>query len=480
MTYCLSLPATVLAGLLVLIDVGVAPPAQAFGVDVCYNSPTSGEAPIRNCIGVEQICRSSNLTVMQGIGCRVAATGDSLSGLTGGNAIIGARSLVHSDSTYLMAQILGYTPWQAYQTMIYDEATDQSDYFPFDQNGAQMMSDADIADCRANWGPAMPRQCLVITRVMNGIYKFNDASGGMLLHLHARYSPNGLPPPAIGYPADYLASPNAPYEPLLKNLQAWVFGQRSDACVAGLLTRTGNSPLASCERTGLVLDSPASFFAAGVSRLKIPFQSNLGRLIVTSDDTATVTADDRSLQAFVSPHDLLFANPGIFLHSLADRYSHHLCTDRSYMFRKVSGNYDSNYAQVTCAQGSHFLWHAWEQGTVQSTANLAPEYQTMRPALEAVYDQLAAYARLRRIPVNASANRAVLIDDLINVLQIYDPKARLDAMVALMERYQALPLPGHGSVAGLSLDAWLVRAGTAPREPLTRCQRSDGNCRKGS
>lgn len=453
-----------LGGLLLLLAAGTPLPASGFGVDVCYNSPTSGEAPIRNCIGVEQICRTSNLNAPQAVGCRVAATSDSLSGLTGGNAIIGARSLLHSDSTYVMAQLLGFTPWQAYQVMIYDEATDQSDYFPFDQNGAQMMSDAEIAECRANWGPKMPRRCLAITRVMNGIYKFNDASGGMLLHLHARYSPNGAPPPAIGYPANYLAAPNANYEPLLNNLRAWVFEQRPDACVAGLLlpgraTNGGGNRVTPCEDRSRVLDSPASFFAAGVSRLEIPFQSNLGRLVVNSADGSTVTAEDRALLTFIYPHDVRFAKPGIFLHSLADRYSHHLCTDNSYFFRLASGNYDSHYGKVACAQGSHFLWHAWEQGTVQDGTNLAPQYQTMRPALEAVYDQLAAYGRLRGIAPRPAVNRQQVVGDLVQVLEIYDPKSRLDAMVTLMQRYRALPLPGHGDVALLSIEAWLMRAG---------------------
>jgi len=450
--------------LLAALAAGSPAPAEAFGVDVCYNSPTSGEAPIRNCIGVEQICRTSNLNRPQAAGCRVAATADSLSGLSGGNAIIGGRSLLHSDSTYLMAQLLGFTPWQAYQVMIYNEATDQSDYFPFDQNGAQMISDTDIEECRANWGAAMPRRCLAITPVMNGIYKFNDATGGMLLHLHARYSPNGAPPPAISYPADYLTGANAAYEPLLNNLQDWVFEQRPDACVAGLLlstrTNSGNrSRFIPCEASGRVLDSPTSFFAAGVTRLQIPFQSNLGRLVINATETSTVLAEDQAFAAYIYPHDTRFAKPGIFFHSLADRYSHHNCTDLSYFFRLTSGNYDSKYAQVPCAQGSHFLWHAWEQGTVQDTTNLAPQYQTMRPALEAVYDQLVAYGRLRGIVPRTAVNRQQLISDLVNVLESYDPKSRLDAMVALMERYRALPLPGHGDVASLSIEAWLTRAG---------------------
>lgn len=440
-------------------------PVSAFGVDVCFNSPTSGQAPVRNCIGVEQVCRTSNLVPSRQLACRVAATADSLSGLSGSNAIIGGRSLLHSDSTYLMAQLLGYSPWQAYQVMIYDEATDQSEYTPYDQNGGQMLTDAEIADCRGQWGPTMPRRCRVLSPVLNGLYKFNDETGGMLLHLHARFSPNGAPPPAIGYPANYLSAAHARYEPLVNNLRAWVFGQRANACVGGIVAAVAATPSgapAPCEMRERTLASPQSFFAAGVTRLQIPFESNLGVLIVNQDDRGTVRAEDRSFGAYIAPQEVAFAKLGVFLHALADRYSHHECTDRSWFYRQVDGNYDSRYDAVACGQGSHFLWHAWEQGTDQSAGNLAAEHQTLRPALEAVFTQLQQYAPMRNVALHSSLDRQLLIDRLIDVLGIYEPQQRLDAMVRLMEHYGALPLPGHGSVANLSIEQWLTAA-RAPR-----------------
>jgi hypothetical protein len=442
-----------------------ASPASAFGVDVCYNAPDSGLAPIRNCIGVEEVCRTSNLSPPLELGCRVAATADSLSGLSGGNSIIGGRSLLHSDSTYLMAQLIGFTPWQAYQVMIYNEATDQSDYFPFGQDGRQMLSDEEIAGCRSNWGYAMPRYCWVITPEVNGLYKFNDEDGGMLLHLHARLSPDGSQPPAIGFPADYFSSANAPYEPLINNLRDWAFDRRPDACVAGIVARTSKSDRATprCEVRDRVIKSPQSFFAAGVSQLQIPFSSQLGRLVVNRDERGTVHASDRSFQDYIAPHQLGFAKLGVFLHALGDRISHHMCTDRSWFQREASGDYNSRYDQVACAQGSHFLWHAWEQGTEQERGNLEVRYQTLRPALESVYDQLLASARLRGLPVNGGIDKQVIIDRLVAVLGIFDPQQRLDAMVMLMEEYKVLPLPGHGSAAKLSLEQWLRAAGAQQR-----------------
>ena len=443
-------------------------PVQSFGVDVCYNSSASGQPPIRNCIGVGEICRTSNLLPAEEVACRAKAFTDSLSGLSGNNSIIAGRSLVHSDSTYLMAQLMGYTPWEAYQISIYNEATDQSFYLPFDQKGRQILDDNMISQCRATWGLGMSRQCLITTKEMNGIYKFNNESGGMLLHLHARFSPDGVQPPSIGLPADYFSPANAPYEPLLTNLQDWALNRRQDACVAGiLLQNTGGAPASTpCETGDKVIKSPQNVFALGVPQLQIQFFSNLGRLIINEDDKGRVLATDSSFQEFVTPHQLDFAKLGIFLHAYADRVSHHMCTDRSWFQREDSGNYNSSYDQVYCAQGSHFLWHVWEQGTNQDSDNLELEFQTMRPALQGIWAQVLESARMRNLELKTGINETELIDKLIDVLVLYDPTSRLDAMVALTESYGALPLPGHGSVANLSVNEWLDLAGAPQTEQV--------------
>ncbi|ARB93028.1 hypothetical protein [Legionella longbeachae] len=430
----------------------------SFGVDVCFNSPTTTPV-IQNCINLDSSCRTSNLTKAQEVTCRIAALADGLSGLSGSNNIIGGRSLVHSDSTYLMAQLIGFTPWQAYQIMIYDEATDQSDYVPYNQNGAQMLTDDEIANCRDHWGPSMPNQCLIITRVMSGIYKFNYTTGGMLLHLHARFSPDGTPPPALPYPTDYLSEANKPYEVVLNNFHAWVFDERINACSSGIL-HADTPPYASksaCEDSSRTLYSPMYFFAPGISPKPIPFVTTLGPLII-NESTPNTIATDASFNAYIKPHDVTYAKPGIFFHALADRYSHHMCTDNSYFYQDSNGNYTSVYSKVLCAQGSHFLWHAWEQGTNQSTSNLAAQYQTMRPALEAIFDQLVAYRKFLGGTVKP-IDKAALMNELMTVLAIEDPVTRLNNMVNLMEAHGALSLPGHGTTANLTIDQWLTLAG---------------------
>jgi len=69
---------------------------------------------------------------------------------------------------------------------------------------------SEIAYCRSHWNSNFPNHCLIITEVMNGIYKFNSATGGMLLHLHTRYSSNGLSPPPFIYPSDVFSPYNNP------------------------------------------------------------------------------------------------------------------------------------------------------------------------------------------------------------------------------------------------------------------------------
>ena len=433
--------------------------ANAFGVDVCFNDPSFGGGIIQNCINIDESCRTDNLTYAQQITCRGNALISSLSGLSGSNAIIGGRSLVHSDSTYLMAQLIGFSAWQAYQIMIYDEATDQSEYTAFNQAGAQILSNSEIASCRENWGPNMPNECLILTPVLSGLYKFNYVTGGMLLHLHAQFSPSGNALPPVGYPIDYLSPQNIQNDPLLGNFQAWVFDRRTDACAAGITTPM-SSITSPCAPATNILNSPQNFFAPGFTQLAVPFFTTLGPLIIDQNSTGNVYATDSSFQSYINPHDVAYAKMGIFLHTLGDRYSHHLCTDNSYFYAESGGNYNSNYSQVYCAQGSHFLWHGWEQGTTQTTDNLATQFQTMQPALSEVYDQLIAYAAYKGITINPSLNKTAILTNLITVLQEFDPQTRLNNMVSLTETtYGLLPLPGTGSAAAYSTDMWLRLAG---------------------
>lgn len=422
----------------------------AFGVDVCFKDK-QGKRILRNCIDIPNRCRTEHLDKKDKADCQKKALSDSLKGLIGYNQIVGARSLIHSDATYFLAQVIGYTPWQAYQIMIYNEATDQSAYTPFNQQGKALLSSSLLSDCRKHWGPNMPPACLLATPNIQGVSKFNFKTGGTFLHLHARYSPTGKPLPPISYPTHYLDDPV--HEVVLSNFKTWLYNQRWDACVGGITTdhMALKSP---CESSRFRWRNHVS-----LSKIEIPIWTTLGTLVIQPLKIKLIVARNQYLKKYLFPHDSDFAKLGIFLHTLQDRYSHHLCVDHSYFYRQPDGQYRSIYHPNYCSQSNHFLWHAWEAGTLQTDANLNPIYQTMRPALENTFDQLMSYATYHHILINKSLNKQQLIDELIQVLQITSPDERLKQMVLLMAQYHLLPLPGHGQHATEPLEAWLKQSG---------------------
>lgn len=85
-------------------------------------------------------------------------------------------------------------------------------------------------------------ECLSMTHKLMGFYKFNDDSGGQLLHLHSRYSEEKSAPAKTDFPTDYFSPKNVQHEVLLANLKEWAFGRRDDLCASGI-TEDMSAPL---------------------------------------------------------------------------------------------------------------------------------------------------------------------------------------------------------------------------------------------
>jgi hypothetical protein len=436
--------------------------AFAFGVDVCFNNPNevSSDEIIRNCINVNYVgdiyCRTDVLTTAEEAICRQEALTDSLSGLGGSNSVIGGRSLVHSDATYLMAQLLGFSPWEAYQIMMYAEATDQGDYEAFNQDGYALLSEDEVSECRGNWGSDMDPKCSLITPDVTGLYKFNQTTGGMWLHLQPRYTPSSEARPEITYPImDYLSDDISATEPILANLSGWVFGERENFCVLGL-TQDMSDVEAACEvEQEVVIEGYFMQF----EEVLIPFTTVLGDFIVNEANDAE--ANDESLGAFIHPQDPGLAKLGVLIHVLGDRYSHNLCTDNFFIWKnEEGGGYGNEWDPDGCAQGLHFLAHVWEAGTDQS--NLSEiTHRTMQYTIEADFDLLERYAIEISGHAVPSVEKTEIVSEIMGVLETYEPAERLGAMVTLMEARGVLPLPEHGAYLGeeLSIDDWLREAG---------------------
>ncbi len=192
---------------------------------------------------------------------------------------------------------------------------------------------------------------------------------------------------------------------------------------------------------------------------QVQFRAELGTLMLNDDPTLLVATTSEAMAAYL-PHDPDMARMGIYLHSLADRISHHMCTDRSTMYRETDGNFNTEFSSYGCGQGSHFLWHVWEQGTDQNDI-ADQDYRTLEVALDVIWDELVARGRDLGIEgVNSPVlDKATAIQGLLDVLGIYESAERLNAMVEFLVNNGLEPLPGHGANSGASIDAWLEMVG---------------------
>jgi hypothetical protein len=92
-------------------------------------------------------------------------------------AIPPGRSMIHADSTYFIAQALGYRADVAYWIAAYNENADYAVYAPIDQCGVQATA--------TNSGASY------ITAKFNGFQRTNNKSDGPLYHYVLNFSPSG-------------------------------------------------------------------------------------------------------------------------------------------------------------------------------------------------------------------------------------------------------------------------------------------------
>ncbi|TAK78361.1 MAG: hypothetical protein EPO11_01335 [Gammaproteobacteria bacterium] len=407
----------------------------AFGQDLCFGQPS-----ISNCINIPTECRTDKLEFKELQYCKQIALTDAMNAMFVSTTVTGGRSMVHLDSTYYLAQIIGFKPVEAYQIAIYDEAADTGQYNAFNQDGTQILSNEEIQNCAVNRNK--DKKCLLITPMLSGVTRFNNTSGGMLLHLPARYADQPIPPAT--YPTDYLLTPEL--DKYLANLKDWAFGTYPYACVGGI-TDEAHQCVESTPSHPAIIHGNIPFLATDVAQ-PVKLNAILGEQIINegSKGGLTPTVYASQIDAYVYPHRGELAKLGLFLHALQDRYSHHHCSDASYIAPSEHG-YEAHFDNTACAQGIHMLAHGWEAGTRQSDINLIQaDDHTVGPALSVTYDQLLAYAESYGVRVNQHLDKEKILSELLLRLSIEDPVERLNAMVGLFKEKGLVPLPGHGGV----------------------------------
>lgn len=463
--------------LLVLLMLGLAPAAQAFQEDICPD----GAAGWRECL--LNPCAAGDEAVHCGVASAVTALSSTfLVPVTGR----GARSTIHFDATYLLAQAAGFSPREAYVVAAYDAATDMGQYVHRDQQGRLAI---DPTGC-----DAQRRQpgCWLLSHTIGGVVRNNFADGGLFFHFmasaHRETAGEGLAP--------QVDDPRR--EPLLHRLRRWAYGQ-GPLCVAGLTDAAGERCFVSALRQDSSLAGRMPYESEGGALTSVDWVSAIAEQKIATDPVSGANTPASALGGHIAAEDLPLARLGIYLHALADRISHYRCIDASdvqgpraadagavalnplmdllyqtalhlgtlpaYLqsLQPTPPSHDPDYLFLydveECDQSKHFLRHSWETG--HDHHQLAAAQQTARHGLRAVLDELIHYAAAQRLPgarpLDAAA-RDALVEAVLDATDVAGAQARVDALTALAQGRGWLPLPLHG---GESLESWQEKSGSA-------------------
>ncbi|WP_051997195.1 hypothetical protein [Gordonia paraffinivorans] len=388
------------------------PKARAFAEDVCY---TPG-APPHSCAPLPFACPPS----------------DAHDPICGARAFfrygytlrqpLGGRSLVHTDSTYIMARKIGFSLQDAYWIAAYSEATDLGTFRPRDMRGNPV-----------------PNAAALTTKDISGLVRTHFKTGGFLFHFLPTMRgprsplPNGLRPDVD----------DPRHEVMLTHIRRWAMegpGSNAPLCTGGFTDRTARGDYATGTTCyGGPNPAPINGKYSLVDPIPIPFQNVTGRQVISDGVTS------ERFDAHVGPQSAN-ARIGIYVHALGDRISHHECTDEGTIAPPAQGrrSFDIDLLQPDCDQGPHAVRHEYETGV--DFHSLDPHDRTTEAALSMVYDELVNFARVRGV-LNAeattpAAKKSVVSDGLLPALERRNPEARIRAVTAVGCRLGVPAFPG--------------------------------------
>jgi len=383
-----------LVSLCVLVTAMVAAPAHAFLEDLCLPrqqggpalswclNPTCAQTPPPNRACPQQIFEFG--TIKPG------------------------RSMIHADSTYFIAQALGYRADVAYWIAAYNEVADYTQYVPIDQCGVQAANVNSIANGNTlPIGSTKPKPnsgADYITARFNGFRRTNLQTDGPLDHYVVSFSPNGQGTDVHGaagvqalYPL-YYPRPGYPehiddtYQKTLANLRQWALIPTTDPgllCAVGLTDSTGTKCLTGATITGKVpiLVNPVNPTPLAINTVTGPKILDLLTNPNNTSQTKTVYYDKLQsylddpaqttgklwLDATPGPVPVQIARIGLYLHVLQDTSSHATyCGDDAPSppgggdigtYMTLSGNTVNVFFGGSCGFSPHLAGHVQETGT---------------------------------------------------------------------------------------------------------------------
>lgn len=373
--------------------------AHAFAEDICY---TEDGAPAHNCGPLPPVCP---LDAPDAPVCGLqafAAYGFTL------RRPLGGRSLVHTDSTYIIARSVGFSERAAYWIAAYDEATDLGSFAPRDVDG-RLVPDADS----------------LTTQDISGLVRTHFATGGFLFHfLPTMRGPSDAQPDGLSPDAHDPA-----HEVMLTHLRRWAMagpGSAAPLCTGGFTNPSADGDYA----TGAACygdPQPAQIHGeyAVETPVAIPFDNETGEQVISGD------VRSGQFDSWIGDN-AWNARTGIYLHALGDRISHRACTDAGTITPPSPdrSEFRIDLNKPTCDQGPHAIRHEYETGV--DFAGLEPGDRTTEAMLSMVYDELVAFAQARgtfdeRATLPATKT-ALVSGGLVPALQIREPVERMTAV----------------------------------------------------
>lgn len=390
---------------------GLVPPAAAFSEDLCWPADGSG---VVECTPLPPECEPAGST-------SAACLAQASALYVNLRNFPHVRSSVHVDANYLMAQVVGFSADDAYWIAAYDEAVDLGRFEPVDLSGALVGGGA------------------LATATLDGLVRTNLADGGVYFHFISPRSAGIGPPPAVDGLHPDLSDPAT--EGFLVHLRTWALvgsGPARPACTDGLTVNAGGNYATGFQCYLREDNQPAAIdgLISVFGPTAVSFTGTTGSQLIVTADQPTGPAYAESFDAVVGggPRRAANARLGIYLHALADRISHHVCTDRTALVGPAGlpRSYSVDMSNPDCTQGTHALRHVWEVGVDQDL--LAAEHRTLEAALTQSYDELVVFAGSRGLLNPAAADpaaRDALVAQLRAALELADGGARLDALSRL-------------------------------------------------
>jgi hypothetical protein len=405
-------PEVFLRSTLLLVGLTYGGHAWAFAEDVCFEAGVG----YRNCSELPEVCEPAGVDDAR---CRVAAAA---AFVMEGSSVSAARSVVHADATQLIAQFMGFSADDAYWIAAYDEVADYGSFDVVDASGATLDGGA--------WA----------TATLDGYVRTNLASGGMLVHFVSPFHLDHAEPISG---IDGLAPDveDGSTEVLLANLRTWAMGE-APGCTGGVTSPIDGDYARGQEcfqQDGAVV--PFEGDVRAIASADVHFATTTGLQVIASDGLEVpVTSDD--LDTLVGAERAEDARLGLYLHALADRVSHHVCGDASYVYLDDQGFY-ADLTHDDCTQGAHALRHFWEWGV--TAESLDPVHRTTGAALSVVTDELAVFAARRGVYVaerDTEPARAALLLGLEAALAEPEAVDRMAGVANLACSMGLEPFPG--------------------------------------